>query len=131
MKLKSSAARKPLHLILIAAALLAISIDTSADATRGADVFDGSCAECHSVSSTIKNKKGPSLYGVVGRPAGQVPDFDYSDGLKSSGLSWTPEKISAYIEHPKAVIPTGKMKFDGLSDPKERADLIDFLTIAK
>jgi cytochrome c len=68
---------------------------------------------------------------VVGRPAGQVPGFDYSDGLKASGLTWTPDKISAYIEHPKAVIPSGKMKFDGLSDPKERSDVIEFLTTAK
>jgi cytochrome c len=131
MKLKTSAAPTALHSILVGATLLAVSIDTSADAAKGADVFDGSCAECHSVSSSIKNKKGPSLYGVVGRAAGQVPGFDYSDGLKASGLSWTPDKISAYVEHPKAVIPSGKMKFDGLSDPKERADLIDFLTTAK
>jgi len=112
-------------------ALLTASSAGQADATEGADVFDGSCAECHSVSSSIKNKKGPSLYGVVGRPAGQVPGFDYSDGLKASGLTWTPDKISAYIEHPKAVIPSGKMKFDGLSDPKERSDVIEFLTTAK
>jgi cytochrome c len=131
MKLKTSAAPTALHSIFVGATLLAVSIDTSADAAKGADVFDGSCAECHSVSSSIKNKKGPSLYGVVGRAAGQVPGFDYSDGLKASGLSWTPDKISAYVEHPKAVIPSGKMKFDGLSDPKERADLIDFLTTAK
>ena len=110
---------------------MAASSGAQADATKGADVFDGSCAECHSVSSSIKNKKGPSLYGVVGRAAGQVPGFDYSEGLKNSGLTWTPDRISAYIEHPKAVIPTGKMKFDGLSDEKERADVIDFLKTAK
>lgn len=112
---------------LLGGALL-LPILAHADAGRGADVFDENCAECHSVAPSLKNKKGPSLYGVVGRAAGQVAGFSYSDALLASGIHWTPERIDAYVQAPKTIIPGGKMKFDGLSKAGERADLIDFLT---
>jgi cytochrome c len=102
-----------------------------ADADKGADSFDSNCAECHSVASPPRNKKGPSLFGIIERPAGKIDGFDYSDGLKASGIVWSKEKIDAYITAPKAVIPGGKMKFDGLSDAAERRDLIDFLATKK
>lgn len=112
---------------LLGGALL-LPVLAQADAGRGADVFDENCAECHSVAPSLKNKKGPSLYGVVGRTAGQVAGYTYSDALLASGIHWTPDKIDAYMQAPKTVIPGGKMKFDGLSKAGERTDVIDFLT---
>ncbi|MCF5992936.1 cytochrome c family protein, partial [Xanthomonas perforans] len=51
----------------------------SAYAADGAGVFLTECGECHSVIPG-KNKKGSSLFGVAGRPAGTVADFSgYSD----------------------------------------------------
>jgi hypothetical protein len=32
------------------------------------------------------NKQGPNLFGVVGRPAGQIPGFSYTDANKNSGM---------------------------------------------
>ena len=96
------------------------------DQSRGADVFDSQCAECHSVKPG-KNKKGPSLFGVVGRKAGSIADFSYSEAMKNSGITWTTDKLDDYISHPKKTVPGDKMKFDGLEDAKERADLIQFL----
>lgn len=106
---------------------LLLSQLAQANADRGADVFDENCAECHSVAPSLKNKKGPSLYGVVGRAAGAVQGFSYSDALLASGIHWTPDKLDAYLQAPKTLIPGGKMKFDGLSKAAERSDLIDFL----
>lgn len=100
------------------------------DATKGADVFDGQCAECHSVKPG-KNKKGPSLFGVVGRKAGSVADYSYSDAMKNSGITWTSEKLDEYITHPKKTVPGDKMKFDGLDDAAQRADLIQFLVLQR
>lgn len=96
------------------------------DATHGADVFAEECAECHSPKEG-KNKKGPSLFGVVGRKAGTVADFVYSDAMAQSGITWAPEKIDAYITAPKKVVPGGKMKYDGLDSAKDRADVIAYL----
>lgn len=97
------------------------------DVSRGADVFDEECAECHSVNPG-KNKKGPSLAGVIGRQAGTYPGFaKYSDAMKASGITWTADKIKAYIYAPKKVVPGGRMKYDGLEDLQDREDVIAFL----
>ena len=44
----------------------------AADVAKGGDVFAEECAECHSVREG-KNKKGPSMFGVVGRKAQAIP----------------------------------------------------------
>ena len=115
---------------LASMAALALSLTSPAQAAgnvdRGGDVFDAQCAECHSAKAN-KNKKGPSLFASIGRKAGTVPDFVYSDAMKASGIVWTPDKIEAYVNNPKGVVPGGKMKFDGKLSPQEHADLLAFL----
>jgi len=97
---------------------------------KGADTFAEECGDCHSASG--KNKKGPSLIGVNGRPAGSVAEYTgYSDAMKQSGLTWTPDKIDAYITQPKKLVSGGKMKYDGLSDAKARADVIAYVLSLK
>jgi cytochrome c len=96
------------------------------DIKRGADVFDSQCAECHSVRQG-KNKKGPSLFASVGRAAGTVPDFVYSDALKQSGITWTPDKIQTYLAGPKKMVPGGKMKYDSDMTPTDVTDLLAYL----
>lgn len=99
----------------------------AADVDNGADVFDAHCAECHSISSTPRNKKGPSLYGVVGRHAGSVAGFNYSAANRAAAISWTPEVLRHYLAGPQAAIPGTTMKFRGLANPKEIDDLVAFL----
>lgn len=116
-----------------AAALVAIAPATTwaaGDVQAGLDVFAGQCAECHSMKEG-KNKKGPSLFAVVGRKAGSIADFKYSDAMKSSGYTWTPEQIDAYVTQPKKAVPGGIMKYDGLPDAKARADLLAYLASVK
>lgn len=104
----------------------ALPAHAAGDASHGADVFAEECAECHSPKEG-KNKKGPSLFNVVGRKAGTMADFVYSDGMLQSGITWTPDRIEAYITAPKKVVPGGKMKYEGLADAKARADLLAYL----
>jgi cytochrome c len=100
------------------------------DPAAGSDVFAGECSDCHSVKQG-KNKKGPSLFGIIGRQSASIADFSYSDDMKSLNVVWTMEKIDSYITRPKAVVPGGKMKYDGLADPKKRADVLAFLATKK
>lgn len=100
------------------------------DAKAGADVFDQECSDCHSVKQG-KNKKGPSLFGVVDRKSASIADFVYSDPMRALNIAWSLDKIESYITNPKAVVPGGKMKYDGLGDEKERADLLAFLAAQK
>lgn len=100
------------------------------DPVAGDDVFASECSDCHSVHKG-KNKKGPSLFAVIGRHSASIPNFKYSDAMKSYNVVWTPEKIDKYISNPKAVVPGGKMKYKGLHDAKQRADLLAFLATKK
>lgn len=97
------------------------------DANAGADVFKSECAECHSPRQG-KNKKGPSLFGIVGRAAGTAPDYRYSDALKQAHWTWTADKLHEYLSQPaKQANPGTRMKYDGLDDPKQLEDLITYL----
>ncbi|MFO1340799.1 MAG: c-type cytochrome [Burkholderiaceae bacterium] len=100
------------------------------DAKRGADTFAEECGDCHSPKPG-KAKKGPPLFGVVGRAAATGPDFVYSDAMKASGITWSPDRIDTYITLPKKAVPGGKMKYDGLADAAARADVIAYLQTLK
>ncbi len=116
-----------------AAALAFIALTTSIAqqaVAKGVDVFASECAECHSVKEG-KNKKGPSLFAVVGRKAGTIGDFKYSDTMKESGIVWTRDKLQSYVANPKRVVPGGKMKYDGLGNAAEMAELLDYLDTLK
>jgi cytochrome c len=112
---------------LAAAALTAAAAAHAAgDARVGADLYAEQCAECHSLKAG-KNKKGPTLHAGYGRKAAALPDYAYSEALRASGITWTAEPLDAYLTQPKKAVPGGKMKYDGLADPKARADLIAYL----
>lgn len=119
-------------LLVLAPLACTLSLDARAagDVAKGKDVFATECAECHSVREG-KNKKGPSAFGIVGRKAATIPDVAYSDALKTSGITWTPDKIDAYVTAPKKLVPGGKMKYEGLASAAERADLIAYLATLK
>jgi cytochrome c len=99
----------------------------SGDPGRGRDVFQEQCSDCHSVL-TGKNRKGPSLFGVVGRSSASISGYAYSDAMRHCGFVWTPDRLDAYIAGPRRLVPGCKMKFDGLDDARSRADLIAFLS---
>lgn len=79
------------------------------DPEKGERVFN-KCKPCH-VADEQKNKIGPTLVGIFGRPAGSVEDFNYSDAMKESGVTWDEETVAAYIADPKGYIQGNKMAF--------------------
>jgi cytochrome c len=96
------------------------------DAAAGKAVFQSQCAICHAVQAG-RNMVGPSLFGVVGRPAGQIADFHYSPANKSSALTWDAATLDRYLTSPRDVVPHTIMTYAGLKDPQKRADLIAYL----
>ena len=95
------------------------------DAAKGKRVF-AQCMTCHAVQEG-RNNVGPSLYQIVGRTAGSIEGFKYSDANKNSGLVWTEEQLFTYLENPQATIPGTIMAFPGLRNPQDRADVIAYL----
>jgi cytochrome c2 len=67
---------------------------------------------------------GPSLTGVVGRPAASVAGFPYSDALKKSGLTWTEDNLRAWIAEPSHTVPGTLMPHVSLSDRAEQLYVI-------
>ncbi|HEX3217851.1 MAG TPA: cytochrome c family protein [Aestuariivirgaceae bacterium] len=120
-----------LRIALAALALLAASSPAAlaaGDVEKGKAVFKR-CQVCH-VHDTKTNKVGPHLGDVVGRKAGSVEGFHYSDAMKKKGeegLTWTEENIATYLKDPKAFVPGNKMVFVGLKKDDEIADVIAFL----
>ena len=95
------------------------------DAAKGKTVFV-QCQVCHVVEEG-QNRIGPSLYGIVGRPAGSIAGFAYSPANKNSGITWSEEEMYKYLEAPQQTIPGTKMVFAGLKNPQDRADVIAYL----
>ena len=119
-----------LTLAAVLAAAAAMPAQAAGDAAKGAAIFTTDCADCHSAKEG-KDKKGPTMFEVLGRTAGQKDGFFFSDALKASGLVWTPETLSGYLASPKKFVPGGKMKYDGLANAASRADVIAYVQSLK
>jgi cytochrome c len=98
----------------------------SGDAARGMRLFRA-CAACHSVIPG-HNMTGPSLAGIWGRKAGSLESFGrYSPALKEAGVVWNAATLDAWLKSPAQFIPGNGMKFAGIADEQQRAELIGFL----
>jgi cytochrome c len=102
----------------------------SADKERGAAVFR-QCTSCHTPDKGGANKVGPNMWGVVERAKGQVAGFGYSNALKAvaaKGEKWDFATLDKFVENPRGYITGTSMSFGGLANPKQRADLIAYLS---
>jgi cytochrome c len=100
----------------------------TADATQGeAATKKLGCIACHTFVEGGKAGLGPNLYGVVGGPHGHMPGFNYSSALKSKQGPWTYDELYQWLKKPAAYAPGTRMTFVGISNPKERADVIAYL----
>lgn len=102
----------------------------SATPERGANVAK-QCIACHNFQEGQGPKVGPDLYGVVDRPIASVSGFNYTDALKgaakSLGGKWTFDALNKWLTKPSAVAPGTAMTFAGISNEKQRADVIAYL----
>lgn len=92
---------------------------------EGERVFDKQCAGCHSVQAGIQ-RAGPSLYGVVGRSAGNLPGYEFSTVLREADFVWTPGILDVFLQDPAAMLPGSFMVFWGLGEP-QREQVILYL----
>src|SRR5215472_15229071 len=109
-------------LVLLACAVAA----RAGDANQGRRAFTV-CQTCHTVAKGGPNGLGPNLFGVVGRKAASLPGFYYSVALKSSNITWTNDKLKAWIMGPYKLVPGNRMAFAGISDPNKADDVVAYL----
>ena len=113
-----------------AAGLLLVLTVEAAQADDGPTVFNDNCAVCHSTEPGV-NKLGPSLAGIVGRPAASLKEYPYSDAMEHAGVTWTKLVLDKYLSDPQAMVKGTKMLFVGLKNGKDRKALIDYLASLK
>jgi cytochrome c len=100
------------------------------DAAAGKILFQQKCAICHSVDAGV-NKIGPSLHGVVGRKAGSLEGYNYSDAMKNANRTWNDATLDDYLTNPREKIPGIKMIFPGFANPTDRQNVIAYLAEQK
>jgi cytochrome c len=98
----------------------------TASVEHGAQVAK-QCAICHNFQEGQGPKVGPDLYGVVGRKIASAAGFNYSAALKGMSGNWTFDALNKWLLDPRADVPGTAMTFAGLSNEKQRADVIAYL----
>ena len=93
-------------------------------------MFDHRCRSCHADDPAAKSY-GPSLVGVVGRKAGSVEGFAYSDAMKASGIVWTDDALRKWIADNTGMLPGTRMKHMAVTEKMEQDFLIEYLKSLK
>ncbi|MGX0877171.1 cytochrome c2 [Roseovarius sp. MBR-154] len=89
------------------------------------------CKACHQVGEGAKNRVGPQLNGVMGRPAGAVDGFKYSpalDGMAADGLVWDEDNLAAFLADPRGFMKGTRMAFAGLRSDEDIAAITAYLS---
>jgi cytochrome c len=116
------------------AVLIAINADAPGQDTvarsaveDGQLLFNNACRTCHTLKEG-DNRLGPNLHNIIGRKAGSLQNYSYSDAMKGAELVWDRATLDHYISNPDQVVPGNNMKpYGGLASAEERAKIIAFL----
>lgn len=120
--------RPRLIVLLCGLASLPLSPCYGQDAgVSGEQAFNNSCRTCHTVKDG-DNRAGPNLHNIVGRKAGSVANFRYSEAMKSSDIVWDERTLLRFIEDPEAVVSGNGMKpYTGVRSAEDRTKIVAFL----
>jgi cytochrome c len=89
----------------------------------GETLFQKRCSGCHALDA---DHEGPRLRGVVGRAAGTVKTFQYSDGLRNAKFTWDEATLDKWLTDTESVVPDNDMSFQ-VPKQEERAAIISYL----
>lgn len=91
---------------------------------KAGEMIYARCLACHALAY---DRTGPRHCGLFGRRAGSVKGFAYSEAMSRSKIVWDEKTLDRFLENPLAAIPGTAMGYAGVSDKKERTDLIAYL----
>jgi len=112
--------------LLLAAALALAAMPAAGDAARGEQVYER-CLACHALAY---DRVGPRHCGLIGRRAGSVQGFAYSEAMQQSGIVWNAKTLDRFLADPPGEVPGTTMTYAGVADARDRADLIAYLARA-
>ncbi len=117
-------------MLAAAAALLCTSASATAqdDLAAAKKLALNHCGVCHTFNAGEPTRQGPNLHGVVGRAAGTVEGFAYSEGFRKglAGKSWDATLLDRWLADPQNVAPGSVMLYKQ-DDADQRALLVQFL----
>lgn len=93
----------------------------------GEIMFEQRCRSCHA-DDPARKAYGPSLIGVIGRKAGSLEGFEYSDAMKNSGIVWNKNTLRAWMADNDGFMPGTRMRHVGIDDRTEQDFLLTYLT---
>lgn len=93
----------------------------------GEDAFQ-MCTGCHVNEAGARSTAGPNLHGVMGRVAGSLDGYPYSEALAASQITWDEASMDAYLTDPGAYMPGTDMLAGAVPDDEARAAIIAYLT---
>ncbi|MFN3502574.1 MAG: c-type cytochrome [Allorhizobium sp.] len=114
-------------LMILAVSAAPLPAFAAGDPVAGAKAFKA-CQACH-IATEAKNKVGPTLQGVVGRPVASIADYKYSKAMTDFGAGkvWDEALLSEYLKAPKAVVKGTKMAYAGVKKDDDLANIIAYL----
>ncbi len=83
------------------------------------------CLGCHAAESQNR-PTGPNLHSLIGRPAGSIDGYFFSEPLKKSGIVWDEATLDAFIANPSALVP-GTFMLNGVPDAARRKAIVGYL----
>jgi cytochrome c len=92
----------------------------------GATLFKQQCATCHTTNLSAPIRQGPSLFKIIGRPAGKMDGFHYSAGFAKADFAWDEARLDAWLTNPQQMIPGAVMAYRQ-ARPETRAAVIAYL----
>lgn len=95
-------------------------------ATAGEAAF-AVCSACHVANPGAPSGAGPNLYGVIGRQAGSLAGFSYSEAMGSADFEWTEGRLNAYLGDPNGLVPGTSMMAGAIRDAERREAIIAYL----
>ncbi len=107
------------------------SLLEAANPEQGKDLFMRKCSSCHDYAKNGGHGKGPHLWNLLGRKAGSMPGFYYSEAMKQSGHIWNLATLDYYLTNTEQAVPGRIMEFRGIRKDDERAQLLSFLQTLK
>ena len=126
---KAFTTSRPVAIIILGGAILvasSVGLPSEAEGQSGQDgqaLFQKRCSGCHALDA---DHEGPRLRGVVGRAAGSVKTFQYSEALKNAKHIWDETNLDKWLTDPESVVPDNDMSFQ-VPKQEERAAIISYL----
>ena len=120
--------------LILAAAIAGLGAGAAqaADVAKGQAAFVRQCAICHTIDKGGENRIGPNLFGVVGRRAGTMQGFRYTNAFRTTAtFEWTEGLLGPWISLPSVMVPgTAMGGFPGVAD-RDKDDIVAYLAAQK